>query len=101
MSAFKITVIKKMENLELAEEYCVAGASACPCLAFTEGQEFITENLNQPANFCTWAWDDIFKYVTLLHCHGDMSNHINRQNTTIACCTDGIRPVVFRIEKIE
>lgn len=100
MSVFKIKVIKKVNNLELAEEYCVAGVSACPCPAFTEGQEFITQNLDQPANFCTWAWDDIFKYVTLLHCRGDMSDHMNRQNTVIACCTDGIRPVVFRIEKI-
>ena len=100
MSVVKIKVIKKVNNLELAEEYCVAGVSACPCPAFTEGQEFITQNLDQPANFCTWAWDDIFKYVTLLHCRGDMSDHMNRQNTVIACCTDGIRPVVFRIEKI-
>ena len=87
-------------DIELAEEFCVHGKAACPCPAFSVGQEFITENLDQPENFCTWAWDDIFKYITLLHCGGNMSDHIKRKNTVIACCTDGLRPVVFKIEKL-
>lgn len=101
VSQFRITVLKVNGDSELAEEYCLHGAKAAPCTAFEEGQVFITENLDQPKDFCTWAWDDIFKYITLLHCGGSMSDHMKYKDIVIACCTDGIRPVVFKIEKIK
>lgn len=101
MSRFKISVLRKMTNKDYAEEYCLHGISASDCPAFQEGQVFFTEELEKPENFCNWAWDDIFKYVALLHCGGNMGDHMKYDNTVIACCTDGIRPVVYKIEKID
>ncbi|HEX3049646.1 MAG TPA: TIGR04076 family protein [Aggregatilineaceae bacterium] len=100
---YKITVLKKMENPELAEAYCYAGGSVCPCPAFQVGQEFITE-YDRPANFCEWAWDDIYKYIVMFRSGGNMHDTfkwMNARDTMIACCSDGIRPVVFKIEKME
>ena len=96
---FKITVLKKMGNPELAEQHCVKGASVCPCPLFQEGQEFVTKGLSQPEGFCSWAWDDLFKYVTLLFCKGSLGDYMKREDTIVACCTDGIRPVVFKLER--
>jgi uncharacterized repeat protein (TIGR04076 family) len=100
--AYKITVLKKMANPEIAEAYCQDGAAVCPCPAFQEGQEFITEN-DKPEGFCDWAWHDIFMYVTILRCGGNMKDTLKwmkDDKTVIACCSDGIRPVVFKIEMI-
>lgn len=102
MSYFKITVMKKMANQEYAKEYCKGGISVCPCPAFEEGQEFITE-VEKPAEFCEWAWSDIYKYLVVFRSGGNMGDSfkwMKENNTVIACCTDGIRPVVFKIERI-
>jgi uncharacterized repeat protein (TIGR04076 family) len=100
---YKITVLKKMENPEFAEAYCYQGISAIPCPAFQVGQEFVTE-FDRPENFCEWAWDDIYKYMVMFRCGGNMVDTfkwMRDRNTMIACCSDGIRPVVFKIEKID
>lgn len=102
MPRCKITVIKKLLNPELAEEYCGKNVSACPC--FEEGQEFIA-GFEKPENFCDWAWNDIYKFVAVLLSGGNFSHDLfegwmKDDKTMIACCTDGIRPVVFRIERI-
>lgn len=103
MSKCKITVIKKIINSDLAKAYCQNEVSTCPC--FTEGQEFVTE-IEKPSNFCDWAWTDILKFVTVLLAGGNFSKDIfedwmQDENTMITCCTDGIRPVVFKLEKID
>ncbi|HEX2908125.1 MAG TPA: TIGR04076 family protein [Phototrophicaceae bacterium] len=100
---FKITVLQKMANPHLAESYCLAGTSVCPCPMFQEGQEFVT-NEDKPEGFCGWAWNDIEKYIIIFRAGGNMTDTfqwMRDRNTVIACCTDGIRPVVFKIEKIE
>jgi uncharacterized repeat protein (TIGR04076 family) len=102
MAKFRITVLKKMANQELAGEYCQLGSAACPCPAFQEGQEFITGD-DRPANFCEWAWDDLYKYFAIFRSGGNMGDSfkwMKANDNVIACCTDGIRPVVFKIEKL-
>jgi uncharacterized repeat protein (TIGR04076 family) len=100
---YQITVLKKMENPELAEAYCRDGLAVCPCTAFQVGQEFVTEWGDRPENFCEWAWDDIYKYMIMFRSGGNMADNgikwMKDRNTMIACCSDGIRPVVFKIEK--
>src|SRR5512138_3138671 len=99
---FRITVIKKMENRDLAEQFCQTGTNACPCPAHKEGQEFFTE-FEKPEGFCEWAWDDIYKYVAIFRSGGNMGDAFNwmkTNNNVVVCCTDGIRPVVFNLEKI-
>jgi uncharacterized repeat protein (TIGR04076 family) len=99
MPKMKITVLKRMFNQALAEAHCQPNTEICP--RFAEGQEFIVEGLKQPEGFCDWAWDDIHKcYMTLMF-GGSFTPWMKEKNNIIACCTDGIRPVVFNIERIE
>ena len=98
MPKMKITVLKKEFYQDLADEYCQPDTSLCQ--VFAEGQEFIIEDGNKPENFCGWAWNDIHKcYLTLRH-GGDFVPWMKEDNVIIACCTDGIRPVVFKVERV-
>ena len=99
MQKVKITVLKRMLNNDLIEKY--RGGPGEFCSVFNEGQEFIIDSLEKPANFCDWAWNDIHKVVLMLLFDGNFG-HFNPddKNAVTACCTDGNRPVVFRIEKL-
>ncbi len=99
MAKLKITVLKKMFDQQLADAHCGPGAAVCP--RFEEGQEFVVEGLDQPEGFCGWAWDDIHKVLLTLRSGGDFRPWMRAESNVIACCTDGIRPVVFNIERIE
>jgi len=55
-------------------------------------------NGEKPEGFCVWAWDDLFKHLAVLHFGGDFP--WAEEGTTVACCTDGARPVSFRLERI-
>lgn len=99
----KITVIKKDLKDDLVEEYCDCNVTTCPC--FDVGQEFVT-GLEKPENFCDWAWNDILRFVTVIVSGGNFSKDIFQDwmkddKTMIACCTDAIRPVTFKIERID
>ena len=71
------------------------------CSAFEEGQEFIAEtNGRQPEGFCSWAWRDVYKDVAVLGHGGDFYPWVEK-GKAITCCTDGIRPVSFKLERLE
>ena len=99
MAQMKITVLKKMFNEDLAAEYCQQDTSVCS--SFDEGQEFVLEGLKPPKDFCSWAWNDIHKVLLALSSGGCFTPFMKDDNVLIACCTDAIRPVVFKIERIE
>ena len=74
------------------------------CPIFIEGQVFDTE-YEKPNGFCDWAWNDIHAYVASLLTGGNFSegmfkDWMNDKDSIIACCTDGIRPVVFEIRRV-
>lgn len=98
----KITVLKVMLNKEIADEYCEPASIPCP--VFKEGQEFIYEAYgegNKPEGFCENAWNDIYKYVMALSTKGNYTGWMKQDGTNIVCCTDGTRPVVFKLQRIE
>ena len=99
MAQIKITVLKKMFNEDLAAACCEPGTAVCA--SFEEGQEFVVEGLDQPENFCAWAWNDLHKVVLTLYSGGGFTPFMKEDNVLVSCCTDGIRPVVFKIERIE
>ncbi len=98
----KITVLKTLFNQDLAEEYRRSDVRKEPCPFFSVGQEFTVDYLaKKPEGFgCEWAWDDIHKIIMILMMKGDFGDWMKHDNTYIACCTDGIKPVVFKIERI-
>ena len=88
----RITVLKKTLNKDWSLQF--RGREGEPCSIFNEGQEFIIEDIwNIPEGFCPWAWADI---RTFIHKVNDKA-----MDTFVSCCTDGFRPVFFKIERIE
>jgi len=102
MYLLKFTVLKTAVFEEL-QHYCGSEIEKCP--VFTEGQTFET-TYEKPDGFCDWAWRDIHPYIAAFVTGGNFSEGIfegwmRDRDTMITCCTDGIRPVVFEIKRIE
>ena len=100
MKKCRITVLKRTINKDLAKEYCQSDVNFCP--RFKEGDIFYAE-FDPPENFCGWAWNDIYRYVSVLLSGGNYNSGVfdgwmKRKDEVIACCTDAIRPVIFKIE---
>ena len=92
----KIKVLKRLVHKEFLEEF--AESVWPPCERLNEGQEFISESVNMPTGFCSWAWADIQKYVMTLARGGNFRG--TKPGIFITCCTDGYRPVIFKLERI-
>lgn len=87
----KITVLKKGYDKELFQTYKDRDGKPCPL--FEIGQEIIVNKWwNCPEGFCNWAWADIRPYIQQI---------FSGTEKTVSCCTDGFRPVVFLLERIE
>ena len=101
MSRLKITVLKRFDPKEIFDEYPVAERDwFVPCGIYEDGQEFILEeNLGMPGNFCPSAWQTIYANVRTLGFGGNLP-YFEEEGVTISCCSDGMRPVVFKIERI-
>ena len=98
----KITVLKKL-NSELlfgSNPPLEKHSKACP--VFEIGQEFIVKNDGEmPKEFCHWAWNDLYKVVTALRYGANWEPEAKERGApTIHCCTDGLRPVIFKLERI-
>ncbi|MBA4385380.1 MAG: hypothetical protein C0410_11640 [Anaerolinea sp.] len=88
----KITVLKKDFAQDLYEKYPYGCPRACSRLEV--GQVFYTNiRWDPPEGFCTWAWGDIRAVI--------MSIHGGHPSPMICCCTDGLRPVTFKVERVE
>lgn len=98
MAIVKITVVKKLANFDLIDEYGKDVGAQCDL--FNIGTEFIVKDLKMPEGFCSWAWADIQRDVAVLNFGGNFP-WIKKGGTGIACCTDGFSPVVFKLERIE
>ncbi len=98
----KITVLKTLYHEDLAEQYRRPDVRQGPCHFFQVGQEFTVNYLTErPQGFgCDWAWDDIHKILMILMTRGNFGTWMKNENLFITCCTDGVRPVVFKIERI-
>ena len=52
--------------------------------------------------FCSEAWDAISRYIySALQGGAIMRGWTNDDRVMIACCNDGTRPVIFKIERID
>ena len=97
----RITVVKRFVHSELIAEYATGGEDptrCVPCNRFTDGQTFISKRMAQPDGFCSWAWADIQRDVVWVALGGIQPNH-RHPGDALACCSDGLRQVVFHIER--
>ncbi len=71
------------------------------CDLFEDGQEFLLDDFPTiPEGFCDWAWADIQRDVIGV-AMGAEYPWIKDPGLLISCCTDGLRPVIFKIERVE
>lgn len=123
----KVTVLDKKCFVDLQKQYCYDPQSGfCPC--YQIGDEFIFERyggrddywhggLNTLVKtkgnpdtiaggnkmpFCSEVWDAISRYIYAgLQGGSIMKGWMKEENTMIACCNDGTRPVIFKIERLD
>jgi uncharacterized repeat protein (TIGR04076 family) len=104
MSKCKITVVKRTHNQDLVNEYLATKYKERGfglCNLFEDGQEFVIEGFpGKPEGFCDWAWADIQRDVVTVMFGGDFP-WMESDGTAITCCTDGFRPVIFKVERID
>jgi len=96
----KITVLKRFHPSEVFERSPVTPVEPLEaCGLFRDGQEFIVEDLRMPEGFCTSAWVSMYGNIRLLSFGGDLP-WIKEKGVAVNCCTDGLRPVIFKLERI-
>ena len=100
----KLTVIDKKVFDDLQEKYLEDPKSgACPFYEIFEryGDEDTFWRVGKGAH-CSEAWDCFSRYVyTALQGGSIMRGWTNDEHMMIACCNDGTRPVIFRIERLD
>ncbi|MDR2421755.1 MAG: TIGR04076 family protein [Deltaproteobacteria bacterium] len=101
----KITVLRRELFPDLVERY-LADPKTDKCPFFQEGQEFVVKADNYftmlNGQFCSEAWDAISRYVyAALQGGSIMRGWTNDEKTMIACCNDGTRPVIFKLERVD
>lgn len=110
-SKVKITVIKAMSPnevfggnvpVEIIEEPFVKDLSL-KCDRLTVGQEFVVpaDSGACPAGFCAWAFADLHRDITHLRLGGNYYWYKGAENMTFSCCTHGVSPVFFKLERID
>lgn len=111
-----VTVLKRNCFSDLQEEYLVDPKSG-PCPCFKEGQVYEFYRNESRDDFyklgngtlvgggdfpCGEAWDCISRYIyAALQGGAIMHNWTRDDRLMIACCNDGTRPVIFKIERID
>jgi uncharacterized repeat protein (TIGR04076 family) len=96
----KITVLKRLSPSEVFEKVPVTPIHPLgACELFRDGQEFIIEDGRMPEGFCSGAWHTIYCNVRILAFGGDLPWY-KEKGVAVNCCTDGLRPVIFKLERI-
>ena len=95
MKKMKLTVVKGFTAEEVFDgevpDYFPEEFES-PCPKYHVGSEWVMESVDCPDGFCSWAWADIQKLVYGMARGG--------QDVFVTCCTDGYRPVIFKLEKV-
>jgi len=103
MTKIKITVMRVLTFEDVfgddVPEYFPPSISS-QCGGHKPGEVFIREGTNCPEGFCNWAYSDIQKEIVHVYYGGD-NPWIDEPGVGYAACTDGMRPVLFRIERVD
>jgi len=97
----KITVLRRFSPSEVFDKSPVTPTNPLEaCELFRDGQEFIVgEDGEMPTGFCTSAWHTIFSNVRTLAFGGNLP-WFKEKGVAVSCCSDGLRPVVFKLERM-
>lgn len=101
MKKCKIIVLKTTFDKELADQYGCKGLGKCP---FHEPGQVFYGDYAKPEGLCDEAWKAFYQYVFAISngsgvlYHGDW---IDKPGVAICSCNDGLRPVIFKIERTD
>ncbi|MFW9772031.1 MAG: TIGR04076 family protein [Candidatus Heimdallarchaeota archaeon] len=102
--SLKITVVKVFEPKDIiGNDFIRESGKLIPkCGFFNEGDQFIIpETGAMPEKFiCIHAFNAINKHVEVLRLGGSIEDWTG-EDTIFGVCPDGIRPVIFKIERIK
>lgn len=102
MRDLKITVLKVDFDEELCKEY--GDPKIVPCPVHEVGQEMMVIGGKKPPEMCGGAWGSFEKYIFGLS-HGldkfMFEEWLGKEKVAIVTCSDGLRPVTFKIEVVE
>lgn len=106
-----VTVLETTVNTALQNAYLANPESGpCPCFSAGDVFEFWREDgrddfyrFGGDTRFpCAEAWDCISRYLyTGLQGGAFMQKWTRDERVMIACCNDGTRPVIFKLERID
>jgi len=100
MAKIRISVVKKFNPKDVfGHEITYPRGDIVPtCYVFDEGEEFIIDNLEKPEKFCGWGWKTVLKDLEILDSGEDV--FWTPPGIIYSSCTDGVRPVCFKLERI-
>ncbi|MHA1962576.1 MAG: TIGR04076 family protein [Candidatus Thorarchaeota archaeon] len=100
MTEIKITVLKVFTPQDVfGEEFVRADGTVVEPCHLKEGQEWITNGFAIPEGFCRWAFADFRKDFYMLAFGGNLPGA--PKGTVYTACSDGKRPVCFKLERLE
>lgn len=101
-SYLEITVLKRFDTKEVFEDLPIKIKYSGQCPVFKEGQVFqVDEYCCRPKEFCTWAWEAMYPMIMTLRFGGNpwYPEYYKDPGVAVACCPDGLRPVIFKLER--
>jgi uncharacterized repeat protein (TIGR04076 family) len=102
-SSVKVTVLKRLKMEEVFKESPVKAKYNGPCDAFKDGQKYTfgaEKTPQKPERFCSYAWDTLFPWILMLRFNGNLEFYEDK-GVAVVSCADGLRPVIFKLERIE
>ena len=100
-SKCKITVVKRSYDKELVEYHLTNAENFSVCDLVKDNQEFIVSSpFEMPEGLCAWAWADIRPFILTIAAGGTFK-FMKDKNSALAMCTDPLRPVIFKITRIQ
>ena len=94
----KISVVKQVDTGGIMDEYAI-DTFPRTCYLVKKNQDYVSKHMDPPPGFCGWAWADIQRDVAHMAMGSDVP-WIKIPGTMITCCTDGLRPVIFKLERL-
>ncbi|MCM1337965.1 MAG: TIGR04076 family protein [Candidatus Amulumruptor caecigallinarius] len=95
----RVTVIRRECFTDIQSRY-LDDPEAGPCRVFRQGESFDCSDGCMPRGFCPKAWECIRAHVDAVLSTADplQCGDAPADRAVIACCNDGTRPVIFKIE---
>jgi uncharacterized repeat protein (TIGR04076 family) len=96
----RVTVIRKFSPEEIfGHEILRDGKPIQPCSHEIGEAYIVNHHLDRPKGFCGQAWQDLYTTLMIYYFGGDCN--YPEPGVTYQPCGDGMRTVIFKIEKIE